>query len=164
MKHRTIALFYSPWPADGLARPPRSKPFAQYRYAVWYKANPRSSAYMRALQQERVADAEWVDTGSDRDWRNRVDETDSIVLLFPDSIGLGFGKLEQEVFARKPDWADVRVLNGRRREFRLNGAVRLGLRIRRFLEWTMLPELLFIPVFMVLTLMFWAMDTMRGRA
>jgi hypothetical protein len=163
MKRRIVALFYSPWPAEGLERPARSKPLAQYRYAVWYKANPRSAAYLRALQQERHPDAEWVDTGADLDWISRVSRADSVILLYPDSIGLGFGHLERAVFAHKPDWAAVEVLNGRRREYRLNSATRLGLRLRRVLEWTMLPELLFVPVFIVVTPLLWTIDAVRGR-
>ena len=163
MKHRIVALFHLPWPAGGLKRPTRSKLLAQYRYAVWYKSNPRSAEYMRALQQERHPDAEWVDTAKHSDWIDRLSGANTIVLLYPDSIGLGFGPLERSVFAHKLNWNAVVVLNGRRREFRLNGATRLGLYMRRLLEWSMLPELLFLPVFVVVTPLLWAIDAVRGR-
>jgi hypothetical protein len=163
MKRRTVALFHSPWPAEGLERPAHSKPFAQFRYAVWYKANPRSAAYMRALQQDRFPEAEWVDTVTDLDWANRVSQVDMVVLLYPDAIGLGFGHLEHTMFKHKPRWATVKVLNGRRRDFLLNSATRLGLRLRRLLEWTMLPEILFIPIFVILTSLLWTIDAVRGR-
>jgi hypothetical protein len=163
MKRRTVALFRSPWPKEGLKRPARNKLLEQYRYAVWYKANPRSAVYMRALQQERFPDAEWVDTSEDSDWINRLSRADTVVLFYPDSIGLGFGPVERSVLAHKLDWTAVVVLNGRRREFRLNDATRLGLRLRRLLEWTMLPELLFLAVFVVVTPLLWAIDAVRGR-
>ena len=44
-----IALYYSPWLADGLKRPSKSKPLAEYRYAVWYKANPRDAVRLEPL-------------------------------------------------------------------------------------------------------------------
>jgi hypothetical protein len=163
MKHRTVALFHSRWPAEGLRRPTRVRPFDLYRYALWYKANPRTANYMRTLQQERFPDAEWVDTGEHSDWINRLSHADTVVLLYPDSIGLGFRPIERSVLAHKLDWTAVVVLNGRRREFRLNNATRLGLRLRRLLEWTMLPELLFLPVFVVMTPLLWTIDAVRGR-
>ena len=126
-------------------------PLQQYRYAVWYKANPRSAAYMRALQQEHFPDAQWVDTQEQPDWASKISRADSIVLLYPDSIGLGFGAVERSVFARKPGPATVDVVNGRRRSFRLDPSTRAGLRLRRILECSMLAEFLFVPVFIVVT-------------
>jgi hypothetical protein len=163
MTRRIVALFHSPWPADGLKRPARSKPVEQYRYAVWYKANPRTAGYMRALQQERIPSADWVNTAAHSDWTDHIARADVVVLLYPDSIGLGFGPIERSVFAHKREWATVEVLNGRRRQFRLNAATRLGLRLRRVLEWSMLLELLFVPVFVIVTPVLWAIDVVRGR-
>ena len=158
-----LALYYSPWPADGLKRPPKSRPFAQYRYAVWYKANPRNPGYMRALQQDRLPAAEWVEVSADDDWITRVSSADKIVLLYPDAIGLGFGAVERAVFKHKTASAAVEVLNGRRRHFRLNGATRAALRLRRALERSMVLEFLFVPIFIVGTPILWAIDAMRGR-
>jgi hypothetical protein len=163
MTGRTVAVFYSPWPADGVKRPPRSRPLAQYRYAVWYKANPRSAGYMRTLQQERFPDAEWVEVGAGRDWLNRVSQAHTLVLLYPDAIGLRFGAIERLILSRKTKSATVEILNGRRRQFKLTSLTRWGLRLRRFLEWTMLPEMVFIPVFIVVTPVLWTIDAVRGR-
>lgn len=163
MNRRVVTLFHSPWPDDGLARPGRSQPLALYRYAVWYKANPRSAEYMRTLALEHFPDAEWASTAEQSEWASRIAGADTIVLLYPDAIGLGFGSLEQRVMAHKRDWAGVEVLNGRRRKFRLNGATRMGLRLRRLLEWSMLPELLFLPVFILATPLLWVADAVRGR-
>jgi hypothetical protein len=160
---RAVALFHSRWPAGGLQRPAGLRPLQQYRYAVCYKANPRDVDYMRALQQERFPEADWIDTREHPDWPERLSGADTIILLYPDSIGLGFGPVERSVFAHKREWAAVDVLNGRRRSFRLNFPTRMGLRLRRVLEWTMLPELLFIPVFVVVTPLLLAMDAVRGR-
>jgi len=163
MTRRVVALFHSPWPAEGLVRPARSKPLELYRYAVWYKANPRTAGYMRALLQQRFPDAEWVATSEQADWVDRLSHADTVILLYPDAIGLGFGAVERSVQRHKRDGAAVEVLNGRRRVFPLNNAARLGLRLRRLLEWSMLPELLFLPVFVVATPLLWAVDALRGR-
>lgn len=163
MTHRVVALYHNSWPQSALERPDRRSPAALYRYAVWYKANPRSAEYMRSLLAERYPDAEWTSTTEHADWPARVAQADNVVLLYPDAIGLGFAPIERAMLANKRRWAGVTVLNGRRREFLLNGATRLGLRLRRFLEWSMLPELLFLPVFVLATPLLWAMDLMRGR-
>jgi len=160
MTRRVVALFHSPWPAEGLVRPARSKPLELYRYAVWYKANPRTGDYMRTLQQERLPEAEWVDTREHPDWIDRISQADTVVLLYPDAIGLGFGAVERSALR---DGRVVDVLNGRRRAFPLTGATRLRLRLRRVLEWSMLPELLFLPVFVVVTPLLWTIDAVRGR-
>jgi hypothetical protein len=164
MTRPIVALFYSPWPAGGLERPPHHKPLELYRYAVWYKANPRPVDYMRALQQECLPDAEWIDAGDQADWSERVSDADKIFLLYSDAIGLGFGAVERSVAQHKRRWANVEVLNGRRRTFRLNSATRVGLRLRRLLEWSMLPELLFLPVFVIVTPLLLAIDAVRRRA
>jgi hypothetical protein len=162
MTRRIVALFHSPWPEEGLKRPSGSQLLAQYRYAVWYKANPRSTDYMRALQQERFPEAEWVTT-AEPDWTKRLARADTVLVLYPDSIGLGFSHVERAILANKLNMTGLVVLNGRRREFRLNSATRLGLSLRRLLEWTMLPEMLMLPVFVAVTPILWAIDAVRGR-
>ena len=162
MTGSTVAVFHNPWPAQGLKRPSGRELLAQYHYAVWYKANPRSADYMRALQRQRFPDAEWVET-SERGWTSKLAKAHTVVLVFPDSIGLGFAPVEREVLAHKRDLADVVALNGRHRDFRLNGATRSGLRLRRLLEWTMLPEMALLPIFIVATPLLWAFDAVRGR-
>jgi hypothetical protein len=163
MTHRVVAVYHNPWPQCGLERPPGRSPAALYRFAVWYKANPRSEDYMRALLAERLPEAAWVSIEQDADWPERVAVADQVVLLYPDAIGLGFGAVERTLMARKRPWAGVVALNGRHRKFLLNGATRRALMLRRLLEWTMLPELLFLPMFVVLTPLLWAVDLVRGR-
>jgi hypothetical protein len=164
MTHRVVALYHNPWPQAGMERPQGRSLGALYRYAVWYKANPRSAEYMRALLAERLPEALWVSTGTDADWRQRIAAADQVVLLYPDAIGLGFSAVERALMGSKRPWAGVSVLNGRRRKFLLNGATRRALRLRRALEWTMLPELLFLPVFVAVTPVLWTLDRIRGRA
>lgn len=159
---RVVALYHNPWPQSPLERPRTWNPIALYRYAVWYKANPRSLNYMRDLLSDRLPEAAWVTT-ADPGWTARIAGADEVVLLYPDAIGLGFMPIERIVMRYKRSWAGVTVLNGRRRKFLLNNATRRALRLRRLLEWTMLPELVFLPVFMVVTPLFWLADLLRGR-
>lgn len=163
MSLRTIALFQTACP-DDMPRPSAREPLALYRYAVWYKANPRRADYMRALAGELAPEAEWLDCREDAGWEAKAAEADHIILAYPDAIGLGLGRFERTVRRVKKSWTGIEVLNGRRRRFRLNGATRLGLKARRALEWSMAGELLFLPVFVVVTPVLWAIDRARGRA
>ena len=136
----------------------------QYRYAVWYKANPRDAAYMRALQQERFPDAEWVDTREQPDWASKISQADVRLCCFiPNSIGLGFGAVERSVFARKPGQPRWTSSMAGGASSASTASTRVGLRLRRLLEWSMLAEFLFVPVFVVVTPVLWVVDAVRGR-
>lgn len=163
MTHRVVALYHSPWPCAGLTRPASFQPIALYRYAIWYRANPRSADYMRALLQEHFPTAEWLNTSVDTDWIQRISRADTIILLYPDAIGLGFAGIERIIATQKSVWTNVHVLNGRRRCFHLNSATRRGLRLRRVLARTMFVEFLMLPIFVIATPVLWVIDAMRGR-
>jgi hypothetical protein len=85
------------------------------------------------------------------------------VLLYPDAIGLGFGPLERKVVRTRKGGAEVRALNGRRRDFLLDSSTLVALRLRRLIERSMLTELLFIPVFLCLTPLLLLVDWAKGR-
>ena len=131
--------------------------------AVWYKANPRDEAYMRRLFAERYPDGVFVCADREADWPARLVEGASVVLLYPDAIGQGFGRIEAVVGARPGPARAPRVLNGRGRDFALDRATRRALALRRFLERTMLIELAFVPFFVVLTPLLLTVDGLRGR-
>ncbi|MDP2430939.1 MAG: glycine/betaine ABC transporter permease [Pseudomonadota bacterium] len=162
MQRSVIALFHNPWP-DQLDRPRDRNPARLYRYAIWYKANPRSAEYMKNLLGEHFPESEWINTADQLDWQSSIGNADEVVLLYPDAIGLGFSAMERIILKHKKTWAGVTVLNGRGRQFRQNGATRLGLRSRRLLEWTMLPEMIFLALFLLLTPILWVFDLARGR-
>lgn len=160
---RVVGLFRSPWGA-GLAhsRTARS-PLQMFRYAVWFKANPRDAAYMQQLLGERFPNAEFVDVDHHANWRDAAAGADTLVLLYPDAIGLGFSSLERKVGRISKAEAIVRVLNGRRRDFALDGATMRALRLRRIIERSMLGEILFMPVFLCLTPLLLLVDWAKGR-
>lgn len=164
MTHRVVGVFHSPWdPEFYVYRRPGRQPLAMYRWALWYKANPRSADYMRALFAERYPDGVFVDVAQAPDWRAKLHGADTVVLLYPDAIGLGWYHIESAVRREKAAWAATRVLNGRRRDFLLNCTSRAGLGFRRLAEHSMLGELLALPLFLLLTPILLACDRARGR-
>lgn len=164
MEHRIVGLFSTPW-ADDLDIPRRASrdPKYLYRWAVWFKANPRGEDYMRELFAERYPQGEFINVDKSNEWRTRVRDADTIVLLYPDSVGLGFGRLEKDIGRLRKTWSSVRVLNGRRRDFLLNSGTVLGLRTRRILEWGMAGEMLALIPFIFMTPVLLAVDWVRGR-
>jgi len=160
---RVIAVHHDPWPPTAGDPDSSRAPWALYRRAVRYKANPRPPDYLRALLAERFPEAEWLATAADPSWPERIAGADVVVLLYPDATGLGFLGIERALRSRLRPGVEVIVLNGRRRQFRWDRAARWRLRLRRALEWTMLVEFLAVPVFIAATPLLWALDAMRGR-
>ena len=138
-------------------------PLAKYRRVVWYTAAPRTEQYMRDLFRAVVPDGLFLNARTDHDWAQRAAAADRVVLLYPDSIGLGFWPLERKIGRLRKDWAAVRVLNGRRREFVLTRSVIAALRFRRALSRLLVGEALFTAAFVVATPVFLLQDVLRGR-
>jgi hypothetical protein len=152
MSERVVGVLHYPRGEDyGYRSLPGKRPRRIYWRTLWWKSNPRDSEYMRSLFEERYPGAP-LHEGSD------PPAADTTVLLYPDAIGLGFAPLERKLAGR-----DVRVLNGRRREFALDADTRRALRFRRFLERTMLVEAVALPLFVLLALPMWVFDALRGR-
>lgn len=128
MKRKIIALLYDPWPktfdsTGGLAH----RMAARLRKSIFSRANPRSAEYMHALCKELWADAEIVTAGSALAQAS-IPSADVVVILYPDAIGQGFASVESDVARLKRDRAEIRVLNGRRRDFPLSPVKLTGLR------------------------------------
>jgi hypothetical protein len=160
MERKAVGVFHNPWRSD---YDPRRSLSELYGRAVWLKANPRGEEYMRALFAERYPEGVFVTTAGGEDWRRAVAGADTVVLLYPDSIGIRFSAVEREVERARKTWATVRVLNGRRRDFVLSRTVRRELRRRRLAERAMLGEALAVVLFAAATPFFVASDLLRGR-
>lgn len=160
----TLGLYYDMW-GDGEAGPPaRSRnPWHLYRRAVWFKSNPRSASAMEQLFHETRPDGRFVDVSKTKGWRREAADCETVVLLYPDAIGLGFGAIERQVLRNRARNNRARVLNGRTRDFLLTPSARRGLRLRRMLEHTMAGELLFALVFLGATPLMLSYDLVRGR-
>jgi hypothetical protein len=156
---KTVALFYDHWIATRNASVSFRRPFRLWKKVVWYKANPRTADYMATLLKERYPGAQLLEVSEQM---ANVSQADLIVLLYPDSIGLGFSSIERELVRVAPG-AQIKVLNGRRRQFAFDGPTRRALRFRRFLEWTMLVECAFGGVLLITTPFLLLYDMVRGR-
>lgn len=119
---------------------------------VCQRSNPRSKDYMMQLLRERFSEVEILDT-------NQTYFLERIVLLYPDSIGLGWKKVEKKFIKQG---IKVEVLNGRRRSFELTSAIRRQLSIRRFLEMTFLPEILLMPFLLICGVLLAIKDKLCG--
>lgn len=158
-----VGLFLSPLDAprptgNGLA----ARLLATYRWAVRFKANPRDPAYMEALLREHWPDAR-IEIVDDASWRSHVTEAGTIVLLYPDAIGLGFGAFERALLRALPSDRPLQVLNGRRRRFSLTPATLRSLRTRRALERSMVGELLATPFIVGAGAVLAVYDRLQGR-
>lgn len=160
MDKKVLGIFHNPWQSE---YDPRRSLAELYRRAVWLKANPRDEGYMKALFAERYPQGVFVNADAGPDWRRELPSADTVVLLYPDSTGLHFSRLESVVGRDKKTWATVRVLNGRRRDFVLSAQVRRRLRLRRFLERSMLGEALATAAFAAATPFFLIGDLLKGR-
>ncbi|MGB9115069.1 hypothetical protein [Bradyrhizobium sp.] len=137
-------------------------PFGLWMKAVWYKANPRSSDYMKARFAECYPGSTFLNTGAGAISAAALAGSSKVVLLYPDSIGLGYSAIERAV-ARDAPHAAVEVLNGRRRQFAFDRKARWALRFRRFLEWTMLIECLAGVTLLLATPFLLLFDFLRGK-
>src|SRR5262245_12670114 len=110
----TVGLLYFPpdytVPRPGLA--------GAWRRHVLANAAVRDRAYMEALFRECCPHGALVEVASD-DLPADVERADSVVLLYPDSIGIDFGGIERTLRSRWPG-KRLLALNGRRRLFRLD--------------------------------------------
>lgn len=162
MTESIVGLFYDHWTRVREAPTTWRNPFSLWRKAVWYKANPRSADYMKALLAERYPRATFLDIGSGALASDALKGASKAVFLYPDAIGLGFTPVEQDV-ARSASQVAVEVLSGRRRQFAFDGSSRRALRFRRFLEWTMLVECFTGIVILLATPFLIFADFVRGK-
>ena len=105
----------------------------------------------------------FINIAKDPLWRDKLSDVDTVAFLYPDAIGQGFYRLEEEVQRQKRKSAVMFALNGRRRDFLLNCSTLLGLRIRRILERWMIGELVALILFVFITPVFLFTDLLRGH-
>lgn len=119
---------------------------------VCQRSNPRSKEYMQNLLYENFPDIELVDF-------KHLSSSTKIILLYPDSIGLGWKKIETRLQAQAKE---ITVLNGRKRIFKLSFSVHKKLLLRRFLELTFLPEMFFTPFIFLYGISIFIKDKLYG--
>jgi hypothetical protein len=162
MSAAIVALYHDPWKGLADAAVDWRRPWRVSRKAQWFKANPRTASYMQDRLAELWPEARFIDTDAEPDWDRALDGAAQIVLLYPDAIGIGFNRVERIVRARA-NHAILQVVNGRRRVFLLDDATARALRLRRFLEETMVLEAVMGLGLLVATPVLLAFDLARGR-
>lgn len=162
MNGEIVGIFHDRWAHVRQLPTSFRNPFGLWMKAVWYKANPRSSDYMKALFAECYPGATFLDVAASAISAPTIARASKIVLLYPDSIGLGYFVIERDV-ARHAPYSAIEVLNGRRRQFPFDEKSRWALRCRRFLEWTMLIEGLAGVLLLVTTPFLVLFDVVRGK-
>jgi hypothetical protein len=148
-----------PRPGAGLA----GKLAAKVRSFFWFRANPRTRAYMEARFHEAHPHGVFCDVRATPGWRELAGPAAEVVLLYPDAIGQGFGPLERWCREHRSTARPPEVLNGRRRRMALDAKTRRALGLRRVLERIPLLELASIPVFVVGTPFLLVWDLLRGH-
>ena len=135
---------------------PRYLPDKLYR-AICNRANPRTKKYMELMLKKTFPGIK-IYLKSDLD---SLGFSENIILLYPDSIGLGWGKLESKC---RRMCQHITILNGRGRTFLLDQATRRELKIKRFLEISFFLELITMPLICLYGLLLAISDKLVGNA
>lgn len=130
----------------------------KFNRVLCLKSNSRPKEYMKNLFNEIYPEGKFIEIDNNFKKYKEYFENNKIILLYPDSIGIGFEKIEKYLKGSK-----VYVLNGRKRKFKLSKGMKIRMKLRRFLERTMFLEFIFIPIFIISTAIFLFMDLLRGR-
>ena len=155
-----IGIFLNPWDVSfGKERLKTKTPVVLYRKAVWYKANPRDEAYMKKIFMEKYPDGKFVDISTESQWEKILRDADDIVLLYPDSTGLGFRRLEEKMKEKK----SIVIINGRKRKLDFTSHIKRKLYLKRILEWSMIGEVCYTLVFLLVTPVLLGIDILKGR-
>ena len=154
-------VLFDPWARAASRSLPR--PVDVYRRAVAYKANPRPREYMVSLFESTVRAGRLVEADSNGGLSAALAHAERVVLIYPDAIGVGFGRVERRAIAQMPSGVGLWALNGRRRLFELTPRTLRRLRLRRLLEVTMLPEVVATVLLAAVSLPLAAVDLLRGR-
>jgi len=127
-----------------------------------FRQNARSREYM--MNEARAAFPEFDPAAiigpeglGSVDWNS----VNRLVLVWPDSNGLGWAPVEKRACALAAPGTEIVVLNGRRRQFRLADSKNLYL--RRFLEKTFLADLAATTLFFIGTPFLLLIDAAKGK-
>ena len=134
-----------------------NNPVKRLTFATTFKSNPRSREYMENLFSQRFPQGELVEKLQFRS----IPRNATVVLTYQDSIGLGWTLTELRLRIRMR--TKLIVLNGRGRLFELTFRNQLRLVLKRFLEKSMIPEVLFTVLLLPILPFVAAVDWMRGK-
>lgn len=151
-----LCLYYDMWKDKNLKN--------IYNKGVHFKSNPRTFEYMKDLAEEKLDNCEIINLKDPSELKNiDFDQYNEIVLLYPDSTGLGWQKIEAFMLNHVNEMKNIYMINGRRRKIVFNKVNLLSLRFRRFLERSLFGEILFTLFFIVVTPVLLIKDLINGK-
>ncbi len=155
-------------------------------YLLHYRGNPRSVEYMLDVASEfrvKYAANASVELLAEptllemiperhRSWIKKIwtelrveslnrNAYDTIIYLYSDAIGLGWGEIERKLLRLKA--AQYLVINGRRRIFVWNRDSRRALALRRFIAKTWVLEMLLVPALLCVSGILALYDSLAGE-
>src|SRR5262245_19882691 len=159
-KRRIVGVWADPWKryadSGGL--------YGKWMRFVMTRAISRDREYMERLFEQAHPGQEFIALeGSTTDLGPRIRERDTVVILFSDAVGQGMSGIERYVMRHRERGQEIRVLNGRRREFVLTGRVWRQLKFRRFLERVPLVDVTLVAVLVLLAPVLLLADAVTGR-
>lgn len=154
----TVGLLHFP---DDYANP-KSGLLARWRCHVIANAVVRDRGYMEGLFKTHFPHGELAELGQRGIPEAAIEKADTVVLLYPDPIGLDFSACERFLASRWPT-KRILVLNGRRRLFRLDRERRRRLALRRMLALFRPLEAAFFVFFVTATPFLLLVDLLRRR-
>ena len=180
-----------PWGFSHLARlvPSLARWWDHRGWFTFYEANPRSLSYMVEMAARTVPstlatspidlvilggadETVGADLPHPFDAVHRLDDGRSLVrwsdgrkvmtaiLLYRDAIGIGWGQTEQALLGAG---RELYAVNGRRRFFGVDAAMRRRLKVRRVLSVSRIPEIVFGAAVIVVGSVLALVDAARGR-
>lgn len=152
----SLCIYYDYWEDKSLKN--------IYNKGIHFKSNPRSLEYMTNLVQNSFDNIDIIQIASIRDLiKVPLNDYQEIVLAYPDSIGLGWSTIDNYVMRTFNPIKNIIVLNGRNRQILLNNNNLVSLKARRLLEKSLLPEIVFMILFIIITPFFLLKDAINGR-
>ena len=153
---KSLCIYYDYWKSKNLNN--------IYHKGVHYKANPRDQEYMKTLVASCRPDVDFYVVEQAEDLHAlKWDEYHDVVVAYPDAIGLGYLWIERFIQENVDPVKNITVMNGRRREIPFNRNNLTSLRLRRFLEKTLLGEIAFTLYFIAATPFFLVWDILHGK-
>jgi len=160
---RIVGVYWSPWDAWFPEGQPYSSLRGKYRWHLMQSSGVRDEVYMRRAFADAYPSGLFVVVDRAGDWVGALAGASTAVLLYPDPIGYGFGRIEARLRTAVPPGCVLRALNGRRRDFELDSTSRRALTLRRMCKGLLLGELAFSTAFVLLTPFLVGLDLLRGR-
>ncbi len=135
-----------------------------YHKGVHFKSNPRTFEYLTSKLKDKITNSDVVILTDMADLEKiDFDAYEKIILLYPDSTGLGWYAIERIILKNVNEMKNIYIINGRGRKIVFNKLNLMSLRIKRCLERSLLGEIIFTVFFIVSTPFLLIKDLINGK-